>query len=256
MSFIKKVLIVWLAAFSFVLISPSLFHNGDKIYYQNENIVMYDLDTPQYALGGNSLREVFEDGGLFQDAQLLSNPNFTSDTVWTKQGAWSISGGVANYDASAIQYIGQPLTISKNNKYYFSFISIGNQPRFSLNNQNGDGFLSSTNYNNGFNGIVFTPSRDSTEFRIYASNINGGTVFTLDNTYLFNISTLIANKQYSPIYTTTFDLMSDAQIKIQMDSFVDIPEHWVDFDTLDWYPTQPQLEYFYNLYVLLVEMGY
>ncbi len=34
------------------------------------------------------------------------------------------------------------------------------------------------------------------------------------------VTTLIANKQYSPIYDTTFDLMSDAQIKAQMDYWV------------------------------------
>jgi uncharacterized repeat protein (TIGR02543 family) len=33
----------------------------------------------------------------------------------------------------------------------------------------------------------------------------------------WNISTLITNKQYSPLYSTTFDLMSDAEIKAQMD---------------------------------------
>ena len=36
----------------------------------------------------------------------------------------------------------------------------------------------------------------------------------------FNYSTLIANKQYSPLYLTTFDLMTDEQIKAQMDAWV------------------------------------
>jgi hypothetical protein len=42
---------------------------------------------------------------------------------------------------------------------------------------------------------------------IYKVNINGVTV-------------LVTNKQYSPLYSTTFDLMSDAQIKSQMDLWV------------------------------------
>lgn len=36
----------------------------------------------------------------------------------------------------------------------------------------------------------------------------------------FNYSTLIANKQYSPLYETTFDLMSDADIKTQIDLWI------------------------------------
>jgi len=45
-------------------------------------------------------------------------------------------------------------------------------------------------------------------------------IIYFDNIILFNISTLISNKQYSPIFNTTFDLMSDADIKTQMDAWV------------------------------------
>jgi len=45
-------------------------------------------------------------------------------------------------------------------------------------------------------------------------------VLIMDYFYLFNITTLITNKQYSPLFNTTFDLMSDAQIKTQMDAWV------------------------------------
>ena len=38
--------------------------------------------------------------------------------------------------------------------------------------------------------------------------------------HAYNKDTLVANKQYSPLYSTTFDLMSDAQIKAQMDLWV------------------------------------
>jgi hypothetical protein len=55
----------------------------------------------------------------------------------------------------------------------------------------------------------------------YANTTNAnGAVMEVDYAYTFNISTLITNKQYSPIYNTTFDLMSDAEIKIQMDTWV------------------------------------
>ncbi|MFA5720004.1 MAG: hypothetical protein WC939_02960, partial [Acholeplasmataceae bacterium] len=38
--------------------------------------------------------------------------------------------------------------------------------------------------------------------------------------HAYNKDTLVANKQYSPLFSTTFDLMSDAQIKAQMDLWV------------------------------------
>ena len=47
-----------------------------------------------------------------------------------------------------------------------------------------------------------------------------GKVTETEHAYLFLNSTLIANKQYSPLYSTTFDLISDAEIKIQMDTWV------------------------------------
>ena len=57
----------------------------------------------------------------------------------------------------------------------------------------------------------------NSSFRIQLSNLSVGGVFSIYQNNVFNISTLIANKQYSPLYSTTFDLMSDAQIKAQMD---------------------------------------
>lgn len=47
-----------------------------------------------------------------------------------------------------------------------------------------------------------------------------GKVMEVDYAYAFNLSTLIANKQYSPMFNTTFDLMTDANIKLQMDYWV------------------------------------
>jgi hypothetical protein len=55
----------------------------------------------------------------------------------------------------------------------------------------------------------------------YADAITAnGKIMLNYSTYLYNISTLIARKQYSTLYSTTFDLMSDAQIKAQMDLWI------------------------------------
>lgn len=47
-----------------------------------------------------------------------------------------------------------------------------------------------------------------------------GEYFLIDNITVFNISDMIANKQYSPLYNKTFDNMTDNEIKAQMDKWV------------------------------------
>ena len=71
----------------------------------------------------------------------------------------------------------------------------------------------------------------------------------VDYAYAFNISTLIANKQYSPLFNTTFDLMSDTDIKTQMDEFVAKPYLFINYtdlgiDTL----TTTQMDYWFSVY--------
>jgi hypothetical protein len=55
--------------------------------------------------------------------------------------------------------------------------------------------------------------------------------YTVNDFMQFNVSTLIANKQYSQLYTTTFDLMTDIEIKTQMDVWVN--GSYVGIDDLD-----------------------
>ena len=59
---------------------------------------------------------------------------------------------------------------------------------------------------------------------LYTTDTSGNKIYIAildDNSSVtFNYSTLIANKQYSPLFNTTFDLMSDAEIKAQMDLWV------------------------------------
>jgi hypothetical protein len=49
---------------------------------------------------------------------------------------------------------------------------------------------------------------------------SNGKVTEWDYFYIFNTNILKENKQYSPLYQTTFDLMTDAQIKAQMDYWI------------------------------------
>jgi len=77
----------------------------------------------------------------------------------------------------------------------------------------------------------------------------------VDYAYAFNISTLIANKQYSPLYKTTFDLMTDAEIKLEMDEFCRKPYLFLDYETLgldDLLISNTDMDYWYNLYYDIV----
>ncbi|MDD4988377.1 MAG: hypothetical protein PHS68_05750, partial [Candidatus Izemoplasmatales bacterium] len=47
-----------------------------------------------------------------------------------------------------------------------------------------------------------------------------GATTEIDYAYVFNISTLVTNQQYSPLFNTTFDLMTEANIKSQMDTWI------------------------------------
>jgi hypothetical protein len=58
-------------------------------------------------------------------------------------------------------------------------------------------------------------------YRIYArGNTDTQRNADVDFVYAFNVQELKTNKQYSPLFNTTFDLMTDAEIKIQMDTWV------------------------------------
>lgn len=59
--------------------------------------------------------------------ELLTNGNFDTDTVWTKGGGWTISGGVATYDGtSGTSAIYAPVSVSAGKTYLISLRVITN----------------------------------------------------------------------------------------------------------------------------------
>ena len=54
----------------------------------------------------------------------------------------------------------------------------------------------------------------------FTSADSNNQVMETSKVYVFNISTLISNKQYSPLFNTTFNHMTDNNIKTQLDSWV------------------------------------
>jgi hypothetical protein len=71
-------------------------------------------------------------------------------------------------------------------------------------------------YNSDYSGVV---TLGTTTITLVIAN--GAVLSSLIIKYHnYGVTTLISNKQYSPLFNTTFDLMSDANIKTQMDAWV------------------------------------
>jgi len=191
------------------------------------------IDEQIERLGNNTLREVFENTSLFDTYQLVSNGDFNNGTSgWTASTnttGFSVSNGIMQFEKTgADSYIYELMTISVS-KYYMIYRAKSPSNTFNMN-------LSGTytlNHSGSDTFEIISQVVDVTS-NLTAVRLQTGAVGVnyVDYAYLFNISTLIENKQYSPLYKTTFDLMIDAQIKAQMDEFVNKPYLFIDYEDL------------------------
>jgi len=213
-------------------------------------------------LNNHTLKEVFEDTSLFDTYQLVSNGDFSDGTTgwtnYTPAATFTVSNGIASYTSTGTsgQYFGQGIELNAE-KYYL--ISKHTQEKV------GGGIharmmnppytyvleepMQSLTPTNSIQSHLFTVATAETYLIRYYTNDTVVRSMTSDYLYIFNISTPIANKQYSPLYTKTFDLMSDAEIKLQMDEFVAKPYLFIDYETfgIDTL-TDEQMDYWYNVY--------
>ena len=139
--------------------------------------------------------------GLIEDVQILSsnlvsngdfsqegseqitNGNFATDSDWTKQTSWSISGGAANYDFLLdAKYIRQTLlsggfVAGKSYKINFEITS---GTAYMNVSSNGGGLISLNTYSVGSYSIYVTASASGSDLLIYGRNTSG-TAFSIDN---------------------------------------------------------------------------
>ena len=100
---------------------------------------------------------------------------------------------------------------------------------------------------------IVTVTSNSVGLRVHDIRTSGWTEIQVDYAYSFNIQNQIENKQYSPLYSTTFDLMSDAQIQAQIDYAIE--KYGLSYPLIDFEISQEQLDYYYNLYRSLKDYG-
>jgi hypothetical protein len=216
-------------------------------------------DIPIAELNGLTLNEVFDGTSLIeseQDLPILTQSEF--DTNWQLGGS---SAGVSKTyvvtenvltmthttSVSSRNFRVFTPTILSTDKYYIhQKLNINMISNSVLNiifqNRNNsvlvnDVTLETLTNNGGFQSYsyIVNPSGGN-EFRVQYHDETGTSIGTstiqLKDVYLFNITNLIDNNQYSPIYETTFDLMSDAEIQTQMDNWIIYPQYFIDYNTL------------------------
>ena len=117
--------------------------------------------------------------------ELVVNGEFDTDTDWSSNGNWIISGGTANYDAlNSTRYIAQNITqMKKDVIYQVSFDIIGGDARLNFVGRDLDNNNSSTSI---FENIGVNPNLNSSSYFFPSGNYNFNTK-CLINTTLFRL---------------------------------------------------------------------
>ena len=266
---------------------------GTPESYDVDTFIM-DKDSPITELNNHTLREVFEDG------QLITNNEFTTNTVgWNSTGAsLSATSGIATWFAnSANDYLQYNINRLNGNIYY-----IVSRLSTTISNKVGISSLGATqgSYHSGSNlyenisikyvspgnnaswGVGIIDISTSAWANVLIDSVNVINLTTLDisdltvtemdywfsvyqaienndtipNTYPsilyegYYITDLIYNKEWSPLYQTTFDLLTDTQIIAQMDLWIANPYQFINYNSFaGWKPSQSQVVYYHELYL-------
>jgi len=128
--------------------------------------------------------EEVSNGNFSQEgSELITNGDFATDSDWTKQTSWSISGGSANYDfLSDAKYIRQTLLNGGfvSGKTYKINFEITSGTAYMNINSNGGGLVSLNTYSVGSYSLYTTASVNGSDLLIYGRNTSG-TAFSIDN---------------------------------------------------------------------------
>ena len=116
-------------------------------------------------------------------SELVTNGTFDTDSNWTKGSAWTISGGKAVYDDSAINSISQSLSFTSQKRYQIQFEvsdATGSGARFKFGNiADTVVYFDYAYYTNGLHTLFYKASANSSEINIKGHTL--GSSFKLDN---------------------------------------------------------------------------
>ena len=149
-----------------------------------ENVQILSSNLVQNGDFSEEGAEEVSNGSFSQEgSELITNGNFDTDSDWTKQASWSISGGAANYDfLSDAKYIRQTLlnggfVAGKTYKINFEITS---GTAYMNINSNGGGLISLNSYSVGSYSLYTTASVNGSDLLFYGRNTSG-TAFSIDN---------------------------------------------------------------------------
>ena len=115
--------------------------------------------------------------------ELVTNGTFATDSGWTKGSAWTISGGKAVYDDSAINSISQSLSFTSQKRYQIQFVvsdATGSGARIKFSNvADSVIYFDYAYYTNGLHTLFYKASANSSEINIKGHTF--GSSFKLDN---------------------------------------------------------------------------
>ena len=178
-----------------ILLTPTAYNNGSMLAVKPENgdgDMTFSRNSAATRVNAQGLVEnvqilssnLVSNGDFSQEgSQLITNGFFATDTDWTKQTSWSISGGSANYDfLSDSKYIRQTLlnggfVAGKTYKINFEITS---GTAYINVNSNGGGLISLNTYSVGSYSIYVTPSISASDLLFYGRNTSG-TAFSITN---------------------------------------------------------------------------
>lgn len=171
-----------------------------------------ELDRTREEFNGKTLREFIEDN------QLITNGDFSNGTTgWTVRGntVQKVVNGVNSITATADgTTIGIDQLLNYSNQLY-AMIKYRSQSTNTIFLGDGNGGITTVaNTWTVFSKIILYATNNT--FRIY-QNMFAGQKLKVDYLYVFEVGALKMGRQYSPIYNKTFDQMTDAEIKNQMD---------------------------------------
>ena len=167
--------------------------NGVSNYFVNSSIELFEIY--QGTLTAQEVSNLYNNSRYREvsgheeqlGAELVVNGGFDTDSGWTKQSSWTISGGKANYDDLAIHYIKQNLSITTNRVYKLQVTTSGlTSGTISLVFCNAAGasiMLSPGGYLNMVNGSYeykFIAALTTSELYIYGNTASGSS-FSIDN---------------------------------------------------------------------------
>lgn len=236
---------------------------GDSIesFLARDRIISENLtiDSEFADLNNHTLDEIFSTPLDLQDLNLVTNGDFSDGNTGYILTNATITNNELLYNSTTTGYA-QKLSpeLKQNTTYYISFnvnlisrisgvygIRIMYPVIYELTTiQLGQQYISD----------LHTPNQNINGFIIGGiSNGNGHAIF--DNINIIDVTSLIIAQQYSPLYSTTFDLMSDSEIKTQLDYWVTNPHLYLDYETLGIdHLSQTDLEYYYEMYQALTPL--